>query len=458
MNISDIEAENSDISVKTKLQHVLDCLEKPKQVHNTINKVETLLEINYNTPLSYYHPKIISIGPYHHGKNNLLSMENTKYKYLNNLLSRCVDKDRNMLDRFVEAACKMEENVRDCYGEVLVNIKQDEFLEMLVLDGCFLIEFLLKFHFHEVYQSMSMANWSIPLIRKDLLLLENQIPFSVLEIFYSISQIKEPSNIRDLAIEFLSNGTITSIPEQYHEIVPYHLLHLLHISLHPNFASNYNHDHVSTSSLLLQQIPFTWILSWLLKYVSGILNTNTNLSTAKLVPTAVELQNSGVKFKTVEQQDHNFLNIQFENGILKIPSLIINFDTVSLIVNLLAFEQSRADVGSYVTNYTAFMSSIVKTTCDVMALQSFHIIKRQLYNDDDVVIFFSRIGDREIRIWKEDDRNYLDGIIQKVNEFCNNPIYRFKVMVKRNFNKSKVIITLISTTAMLAYSAWKTIM
>lgn len=430
--------------MKTKLQAALDGLQKHSQPFTIISKVEVLVEIKDNTrPISNtsYHPKIISIGPYHRGKEKLRSMEKTKLKYFRDFLLRC-DQDRSPFDQIVDAAIKLEDEVRECYSEV-VSIKHDEFVEMLVLDGCFILEFLLKFNSGggEVYQSMSMANWSVPVVTKDLLLFENQMPFFVLIMFYCVARINKlqnpcPSDVLELALGFLSNGTLTTLSEEYSQIEPYHLLHLFHISLHPNYCLDLpaEADRMPSPPIFRQKIS------------NNLMNTDTTSSSIlQLVPAAGQLQNSGVKFKSVEGE-YNFLNIRFENGTLVIPSLIINYYTISLVLNLLAFEQSRDDAGNYVTSYAAFMNNIVKTTRDVAVLQEFHIIKRQLFNDDKVVFFFSRIGDRENRIWREDDRNYLDGIIREVNVFYNNPLRRCKATATR-------ILRLRSTTIILSLLA-----
>lgn len=85
-------------------------------------------------------PKIVAIGPIH-GKKEHLKMEQHKVRYLQQLLQR---RDDLSIAKLVEKLREMEEDARQYYSPSL-NIDTDNFfLQMLLLDGCFLIELLRK--------------------------------------------------------------------------------------------------------------------------------------------------------------------------------------------------------------------------------------------------------------------------------------------------------------------------
>ncbi|CAK9181079.1 unnamed protein product [Ilex paraguariensis] len=92
-----------------------------------------------------YEPEIVAIGPYHRGKVKLQMMEEHKLLYLQELLKR-----RNELnvDMYVIAMQELEQKARKCYAEP-IKMNRDEFVEMLLLDGTFIIELFRKFSCEE---------------------------------------------------------------------------------------------------------------------------------------------------------------------------------------------------------------------------------------------------------------------------------------------------------------------
>ncbi|MQM12098.1 hypothetical protein Taro_045011 [Colocasia esculenta] len=119
-----------------------------------------------------YEPKLVSIGPLHCNNNSLLPMEEIKLTYLKNLLDRSKE---NILRNYIQAKAR-----KQYAEEIAMNV--DEFVRMLVLDGCFIIEYFIKRIFKETKETsqLSGVRWGFSQVRRDLMLLENQIPFFVL--------------------------------------------------------------------------------------------------------------------------------------------------------------------------------------------------------------------------------------------------------------------------------------
>lgn len=85
-----------------------------------------------------YEPQAISIGPYHHGKDHLKTMEVFKLYYLKVILH---SRNETSVKRYVMALDYMKEAARRSYSEPLDHIGGDEkFVEMMLLDGCFIVE------------------------------------------------------------------------------------------------------------------------------------------------------------------------------------------------------------------------------------------------------------------------------------------------------------------------------
>lgn len=106
---------------------------------------------------SAFVPKIISIGPFHNRDPRLQAMEEHKMRYLMRLLGGKFEENgeggdkeklpRNVvnLEDLVNSMKLLEQKTRACYSEPF-DIPSDDFVQMMVIDGCFVIELLRLFN------------------------------------------------------------------------------------------------------------------------------------------------------------------------------------------------------------------------------------------------------------------------------------------------------------------------
>ncbi|XP_028112993.1 UPF0481 protein At3g47200-like [Camellia sinensis] len=139
-----------------------------------------------------YEPEIIAIGPYHHGKDNLQWMEEHKLRYLQLLLKR---RNETSVDRYIVAMRDLQERAFRCYANS-VWLNKDEFVKMMLLDSCFLVELFRKFtitSMRDRNDPLFKIDWILPSIWRDLLLFENQLPFFVLVQLFDMTKSSRPS-------------------------------------------------------------------------------------------------------------------------------------------------------------------------------------------------------------------------------------------------------------------------
>ncbi|KAF8006987.1 hypothetical protein BT93_K1094 [Corymbia citriodora subsp. variegata] len=112
-----------------------------------------------------YQPNMVSIGPYHHGKPQFQKIQEHKRRFSIDLLNR-TNQRRDKLKHFAKALKPMEENLRKCYSEALAfDSDDDELIEMMVLDGCFIIELFCKHyrklvgHIHPGHDPLLTEPW-----------------------------------------------------------------------------------------------------------------------------------------------------------------------------------------------------------------------------------------------------------------------------------------------------------
>ncbi|XP_059669448.1 UPF0481 protein At3g47200-like [Cornus florida] len=89
-----------------------------------------------------YSPRMVSIGPFHHGRNDLLKMEEHKWRYMLFLLARTSDRVK-AVDKCGEVIGSLQQRVPGCYAEDL-NMTREELMEILLVDGCFILELFLS--------------------------------------------------------------------------------------------------------------------------------------------------------------------------------------------------------------------------------------------------------------------------------------------------------------------------
>ena len=135
---------------------------------------------------SHFTPQMVSIGPFHHGKEELKAMEEHKKRYLKCFLQRTKVRIASFLG-FIKAR---EAELRNCYAET-IHLESDEFVKMVFVDAVFLIELFLKY-----YQPNLRTNEDPILgksflyddVRHEILLLENQLPLFILNDLFNLAK------------------------------------------------------------------------------------------------------------------------------------------------------------------------------------------------------------------------------------------------------------------------------
>lgn len=91
----------------------------------------------------------------------------------------------------------LEEEARGHYTEN-INLNKHELVEILLVDGCFILELLIrhaeKDNAKELDPIINNA-WMVPTLQHDLALLENQIPFCVLQNLFITIQKSAPEQL-----------------------------------------------------------------------------------------------------------------------------------------------------------------------------------------------------------------------------------------------------------------------
>jgi hypothetical protein len=142
---------------------------------------------------SRYEPQLVSLGPFHHGRADLQPMEEHKRRALLHLLRR-TGRHAGDLASAVEAVAEaLEDAYMDLDGDRWHGGGgggRDRFVEVMVTDGCFLLEVMRTaevdgevddYAANDPVFSRHGELYVFPYVRRDMLMMENQLPLLVLQ-------------------------------------------------------------------------------------------------------------------------------------------------------------------------------------------------------------------------------------------------------------------------------------
>ena len=418
-----------------------------------------------------YEPKLVSIGPLHHGKSDLLPMEKVKRAYLRKLLNR--DKE-NRVERYVQKILNRLPDARVEYSENLELLTDEDFAEMLVIDGCFIIEYFARYVFHtnRKVPYLARVRWGFSQLNRDLLLLENQIPFFILKALFEATVIPvtmkdRPLNLMMLACRFLDLDLPNHKYPKEDEV--FHLLHLKHLCMDPNRVD----ERPGTDSPCkdLAMFPVRLLMSMVYIVFFGLMyliffrhwppicGADKKWGNQKMIPCATELVEAGVEFKkrTFRQYEKACqLKVSFRDGKLKIPFLSVTDATSAQLRNLIALEQNCSHIESaHFTSYCVFMDNIINTCNDVAVLRSCGILESMLGNDAEVAKLFNTLC-KEVNL--ETENHYNKILFEKVRKFCEFAHHQWRAkLINTGFKNPWTLFSLFGGILLIALTATQTI-
>ncbi|XP_024625997.1 uncharacterized protein [Medicago truncatula] len=289
------------------------------------------VEYDYN-----YKPKFISIGLLHKGSRRQLQlMEELKWNYMCKFLNRQVTEDQNQssasrlrLVQCGEDILKLDKVVRASYGGN-IELEPYEIAKIMILDGCFLLEFLLNLGDYMTMDGNAGGSniddvdpifkdeEKLLFILNDITMLENQIPFIVLKKLYR-------KVFPEYGIDITNDHRVAKIVREafdYPLVNTSGVAHILHLM------------HLSTMDQNEQQTGK--------RAKRELFRCATKLRAVGITIIGDKMKNrtqNQAKFKDVSNFDINFDKC---GGNLVIPTLYVKETTEVKWRNLIAWEQNR---------------------------------------------------------------------------------------------------------------------
>ncbi|KAM1120305.1 hypothetical protein EV1_044021 [Malus domestica] len=374
-----------------------------------------------------YAPDIISIGLYHPRDNvQFQAMENLKYEYLRDLLlhmDRSHDRDMELeasinklinyiLDhKKVQAMAEFEKKARDFYAHPFDPLMKMEFLHMMILDGCFLVQIFRKFvnkEQRDINDPLFNMDCMFQYICHDLLLLENQIPWFVLQSMYELT-VKYYQNHERCLSELILTA-LSSQPQLSHNC-RWYLDHLR--------GNSYKED--ESVLHILDLIRTSIVFSFTERYEKPPFDAKI-----QLIASATALSEAGIRFKMSSDECKSIMNIECENGVIMIPHLEIGELTESIFRNLIALEQCCYGRSHKITSYAVLMDNLLGSSNDIKFLCDKEIIGNWLSAETGSEFFSKLYCDTVLTYF------YYGGLCTRVKEY-QTALRRWREIFKRNY-------------------------
>ncbi|KAH9613646.1 hypothetical protein KSS87_018223 [Heliosperma pusillum] len=439
------------ISMKEKLKRAQEYAADQPWQKWSIYRVPRRLRDAHDSKV--YVPQTVSIGPYHHVDEQVRSMD--RHKWI--ALYRTLERTGQDLSMYLDAIKEVEKQARACYQQDLVHLSSNEFVEIMVLDGCFILELLQcspKAENRNDLEAIIFNRTLIDDILLDMVMMENQIPLFVLDRLLEIINM----NVGDKIWEGdeLHIGTpmsTTELKEKKSSLRSKKCLHILDV-----FRQSLLYQGPQQYPLFLHKSRWRacdrLLPGCLKKWYQSTVGSKRKQRHRQVIHKVTELRESGIKFR--KRSTNHFWDIKFNRGVLEIPSIWIQDGTMSILLNLAAFEHCHLNINdAAVASYAIFMECLIKSPEDVSYLQRHGIIQHLLGHDAEVVDMFKSVSKEMLT---DAHSNRYAKLAEEVNAYCNKRRNRWRASLIHNyFNNPWAIISLVAAFILLLLTAAQTI-
>ncbi|CAH8349930.1 unnamed protein product [Eruca vesicaria subsp. sativa] len=359
-----------------------------------------------------YTPQLVLIGPLHHSlkspafksRGNItnrklmgyLNMEEQKKIYLAGFTRRF--EGEKIIDTFRNIIKEDEVIIRASYSESTAWIESEDFVEMILQDSVFIIELMLRNYATEkdkIGDHLMDEPCLEITIKGDLILLENQLPYFILEkLFDPVVQTLNPNQtLCQLVINYfrrdLENTKICGQKKFRH------FTDLVRCVRVEGKFPKYEYEDFQPSY--------------------KIHNINAH-----------KLDNGGVKFKPTENAFPVLVAFNPKSGCLAIPHFKAD-DSVELTIrNIMALEQCHYPYEAHVCSYIIFLDFLIDTDKDVELLVEKGIITNLLGNHGVVAKMVNRLC-----LGVPEDGAYYSRIAKQVRDYYNSEYNKSRTILKR---------------------------
>ncbi|XP_030962154.1 putative UPF0481 protein At3g02645 [Quercus lobata] len=362
-----------------------------------------------------YTPKLISIGPVHHNNGEFKDMQMVKERYFKAFFSRTCKGQK-------EFACIIEKNkdkICNCYApEISQCIENENFVKMVLLDSIFIIELFMRSYREEDENDYILSkSWLKDGIMQDLILLENQLPFFILDKLYQ-HYTSNPT-----FLELACNYFFSSKEIRFEKVVKHFTDLQRNFFLPPNQkpGNPIVHRHSATkldmAGLIFQNRKGE---------MAGFIFRNREGEEKNRHLLHVEIQKGNKLLEIFPCFNCSWLlhclpclkKIPFLESMqtrLLIPHFVVDNKTEDLFRNLMALEQCHYPKEAYICNYILLLDFLINSKDDVELLVEEGIIVNSLGSNKAVADMVNKLGQEIV-----EEKSYYHDVAEDLNKYYRN--------------------------------------
>ncbi|KAI3876985.1 hypothetical protein MKX03_024570 [Papaver bracteatum] len=432
-----------------------------------------------------YLPHTVSFGPYHHGKNyHLKKMDPHKHRVLGHFLRRYNVTIQTLVDSLATTsggwqqvdrveALPVLQRLMDSYDSLDDEWLHDRdgFLKLMIYDGCFMLEILqwllvsdsdkaapegsaFTGSVDECYYADNDPIFSrhgklyfLSYIRRDMLMLENQLPMLLLQtLLGAVLPTKPKEDIEEHLNMIILNFCKGNSNHHKQKMGP--CLHVLDLYRKSLLTINMHQNQPVGASSTTKNIN-----SGDHSKAKRPIMSCTTRSVEDIVRSAMNLHESGIKFKK-STETCNLTDIWFKGHTLRLPVVVIDDTTESTLLNMMAFERFHVGAGNEITSYTCFMDNIIDSPDDVKILRSSGVLQNAIGSDKAVAKLFNELT-KDVT---PDPESWLEKVVQKqLDEYCRNKWHEWRANLSHTYFKNPwALLSLLAAVLLLALTISQT--
>lgn len=320
----------------------------------------------------YIIPSVVALGPYHHGRPELREMEEVKHAAAYYLC----EQSGHPVEEVYAKILSVVDQARSCYDkDATAHYNDAMFADMMFLDGCFLLVYIDSSRLdYPPLLGNSMVLSMGPCMLRDILLLENQLPWLVLEALLAFKHVNVQEFLVGTVREFMD---VSDRPKEVFVMNEgYRAPHLLGL----------------TRLCMIGSMPQDEEALQIVSY----------LNTASM--SAIHLAEIGIHITASKTTWFADMSLSRSGCLLgdelSMSPVFLNDFTACWLVNMAAFEARMSTRypmdGFLVSSYLSLLALLMDKEEDVGKLRAHHIVNG-LLSDQEMLDFFKTIA-RHLRL------------------------------------------------------------
>nr|CAD1828329.1 unnamed protein product [Ananas comosus var. bracteatus] len=308
-----------------------------------------------------FDPVVVAIGPYHHDKAHLAMEYHKKVA----AAAFATPDTGAFYDKVTEIVGKC----RDCYdGRTVPTMSDEKFASMLFFDSCFVLQFIDQFVKNKL-EDFTVSTHLQGFILRDIFLLENQLPYLLLEKLMELKSVDIDG--------FLDH--VADTQGQWQKM-----------------------EKENRTGAGGQTPQLGWGSSW------------------QSFRSAKELIESGIKLRRGKT---SFLHdVKFTPCLvwaeLSLPRIVVDDLTRSRLLNMIALEMCSGAGGDYgITSFVWFLDLLIDHADDVKELRQARVLLNALGSDEQVAELFNEIATDLVP-----DQQAYSGVMNNINAYYGNTV------------------------------------